>query len=238
MLNLETFIQSQPQDKREAIAKEILRGAYNHDLFLTVTKLCGYVDVCRPTHDSIIQALESDTRKKLILEPRGTFKSSIGTISYPIWLLNRDPNIRILIQSEVYTNSKNFLREIRLHLERDRLTSIYGVYKSSTWNEGEIIISQRTANLKEATITAGGIDAVKTGQHYDVIICDDLNSENNSRTVEGCQRVVDHFKMLTSILEPTGTLVVIATRYSDNDVPGFVIDSEIFPKAEVETELF
>lgn len=204
------------------------RKLYNDHLFLTATDLLGYTEVNWHTHKKTINALEHPSKRKLIVMPRGTFKSSLGSVSYPIWCLNRDPNERILLDSEIYSNSKNFLREIKMHLMSEKLTSIYGeYYNQSCWNEGEIIIKQRTRVLKEASITASGIGAEKTGQHYFRIICDDLNSPSNSQTKEGREKVLQHYRYLTSILEPNGTLVIIGTRFSADDIPGYILKNEI-----------
>lgn len=176
------------------------------------------------THLPIVRVLEASTRRKLICVPRGTFKSSICSISYPIWRLINNPNLRVLIDSEVYTNSKNFLREIKAHLVSERLIAMFGqFYNPNSWNEGEITIRQRTVNKKEGSITCSGIGAVKVGQHYDVIIGDDMNSPLNSGTPEGRKKVVDHFKMNMSILEPDGTYVIVGTRYSEDDLIGWII---------------
>lgn len=188
----------------------------------------GYKDITLSTHGQIIETLMDECKRKLICVPRGCFKSSLGVVSYCIYRILNDPNIRILIDSELYTNSKNLLREIKLHLESQALTDLFGEFKTDhTWNESEITIQQRTKNLKEATITSGGMGTTKVGQHYDLIIFDDMNSDNNSQTQEGREKVIQHYRMATSILEPHGTIVVIGTRYAQNDLIGFILDNEI-----------
>lgn len=209
-------------------ASYAIKQLYNDSLALTAKNLLGYKDINPRTHGGMISALESDTKRKLIVMPRGTFKSSIASVAYPINCLNKNPNLRILLDSEIYTNSKNFLREIKQHLESYALTSVYGEYKTrDCWNEGEIIIRQRNKIIKEASITASGIGAEKTGQHYDLIICDDLNSPSNSHTTEGREKVKSHYRFLTSILEPNGTLCLIGTRYAADDCIGFVLSNEL-----------
>jgi hypothetical protein len=194
-------------------------------------KLChflGFKDVNQRTHDDIIYTLENGLNRKLICVPRGSLKSSIACVAYVIWLLIINPNIRILIDSEVYTNSKNFLREIKSHLEGSRLTALFGQFRTrdSVWNEGEIIIAQRTVVKKEASITVGGIGTTKVGQHFDVIIGDDYNSPNNTNTPENAQKVIDHYRYNISILEPGGIYVVIGTRYGENDLIGYILNNE------------
>lgn len=216
-----------PPIARYKSVKQMTKELYQESLFLTARHLLGFRDVNRNTHLEMIQALEAPTKRKLIVMPRGSLKSSLASVAYPIWLLNRDPNLRILIDSELYKNSSRFLREIAMHMETQRLISLFGTYRGSIWNEGEIIIKQRSTVLKEASITASGIGAQKTSQHYDVVIMDDMNSRKNSQTPELRQKVLDHYKMNTSILEPGGILVVVGTRYSADDVIGFCLKNEI-----------
>lgn len=187
----------------------------------------GYKDINLNTHGRIINSLESSSKRKLICVPRGCLKSSLACVAYPIWLLINNPNLRIFIDSELFSNSCTFLREIRGHLEGKLLSTIFGEFKSKTWNESELIIQQRNKVYKEASLTAGGIGTRKIGQHYDYYIMDDMNSPDNTNTPEMAQKVIDHYRLATSILENEGTLLVIGTRYSENDLIGHIIRSEI-----------
>ena len=208
-------------------AQELLRQQYQESLYLTCKDLLGYPETNGYTHGKMIKILESDGNRKLIVMPRGTFKSSIGVVGYSVWLLMKNPNLRILIDSEVYANSKNFIREIKYKVMQPSFIELFGDWSTNNWNEGEITIAARTKAYKEASVTAGGIETVKVGQHYDVIICDDLNSNNNSQTTEGRQKVIAHYQLSLSILEPGGTMVVIGTRYAENDVIGHILKNEV-----------
>ncbi len=169
--------------------------------------------------------------------PRGTFKSTLGSVSYPIWRLLKDPNLTILIDSEIYTNSKNFLREIKGHFQSERMINLFGEQVGGKWDEGEIIIRGRTQNRKEASITVGGIGTTKVGQHYDIIIGDDMNSPANSETPEKCQKVIDHFRYNGNILNPGGEYLIIGTRYSERDVIGFCLSEILGEKHLAEGKL-
>ncbi len=119
------------------------------------------------------------------------------------------------------------MREIKAHLASPEFVTLYGNWHSNNWTEGELTISARTKAYKEASITCSGIGAVKVGQHYSTIIMDDMNSDNNSQTTEGRQKVINHYRMNTAILEPDGVLVVIGTRYATDDIIGYILDNEI-----------
>lgn len=195
-------------------------------LHFLCTKVLKYKDVNERTHRDIVGLLESPQKNKLICVPRGCLKSSIACVAYPIWMLIRQPNLRILIDSELYTNSVTFIREIKGHMKSPLFINMFGDLEGSIWRDGEIQISTRTKTLKEASITAGGIGTTKVGQHFDLIIHDDMNSPNNTNTPENARKVIEHFQYNTSILEPDGTTVVIGTRYAANDLIGWIMDTQ------------
>lgn len=208
--------------------QRMLRERFTASLYDTCKYLLGYKDITWRTHGDMIEVLEDlDCKRKLLVLPRGTFKSSIGVVGYSIWRLMKDPNLRILVDSELYSNSKNFIREIRQHLERDNMTQLFGPAAGTTWGEGEITLAWRTATKKEASITASGIGATKIGQHYDLCLLDDISSRSNTNTDEACKKTIDHYRMTTALLDPGGELVVIGTRYHTNDVIGHILDNEI-----------
>lgn len=216
-----------PIDLQLRLQYKVMAEKYKRDLYSFSRNILGYKDINKHTHGDVIEALSSATKRKLVVMPRGSLKSSLCSVAYPIFCLLRDPNERILLDSELYSNSKNFLREIKMHLETKVMKDIFGSFRADPWNEGEITIAQRTKIYKEASITASGIGAEKTGQHYRLIICDDLNSPNNSSSQEGREKVINHYKYLFSILEPDGTLVLVGTRYAADDVIGFCLRQEL-----------
>ena len=210
----------------EAINEE-RRNVYRNSLYKTAKDLLGYADLNRNTHGKMIDAIEENTDRKLIVMPRGTFKSSICSVAAPIWWLMRNPNERILLDSEVYTNSKNFLREIKGHLQSKKFVDLFGDWRGLNWNEAEITISPRNKVYKEASITCGGIGTVKVGQHYSAIVGDDYNSGNNSGTSEARSKIITHYKMNTAILDPGGIYMIVGTRYAVDDCIGHIIENEM-----------
>jgi hypothetical protein len=206
------------------IAEEASRIKALKDFFYFSKYILSYKDLDWSVHGQFIDVFESLAPRKLVVMPRGTFKSTLGSVAYPIWRLLRDPDLAILLDSEIYTNSKNFLREIKGHLEGERITSLFGPQIGIKWDEGEIILKSRKRNRKEASITVGGIETVKVGQHYDLIIGDDYNSPRNSETPEKCQKVIDHVRYNLNILNPGGEYMFIGTRYAERDIFGFLFN--------------
>lgn len=208
-----------------AIKRELYLSSFHQ-----FTKNClGYKDLTPRVHRPITDALQdSTTKRKMICVPRGTFKSSIASVSYPLWCVVKKPNIRILLDSELFANSKNFLREIKGHIAgNEEFINHFGDLVGPLWNEAEIIVKTRTKALKEPTIACSGVEAGKTSQHYDLIIADDLSSYLNTRNPDLAKKTIDHYRLYKSLLEPDGEIVVIGTRYSELDIIGFIIENEL-----------
>jgi len=220
-----TRLEKLSNNEQSQFIVEAVKALVLDDFFLFAKHILSYKDLEWDVHGECVKALESNAKRKLIVMPRGSFKSSLGSVAYPIWRLLRDPDLTVLLDSELYTNSKNLLREIKGHLASSSFIRIFGNLAGSKWDEGEIILANRTRNRKEASITVGGIETTKVGQHYDLIIGDDYNSAQNSDSPEKCQKVLDHFKYNLNILNPGGEYLIIGTRYAELDVIAFLLSN-------------
>lgn len=224
-LILDEFRALRAHDKARAhyVAKEGFKKLWLNDFFLFTRDFLNYKDLDYDVHGQFIKVFESNAARKLVVMPRGTFKSTLGSVAYPIWRLLKNPNNTILLDSELYSNSKNFLREIKAHFESEKMSYYFGEQVGNKWDEGEIILKSRTRNIKEASITVGGLGTTKIGQHYELIIGDDYNSPQNSESPEKCQKVIDHVRYNLNILNPGGEYLFIGTRYAERDVIGFFL---------------
>jgi hypothetical protein len=146
--------------------------------------------------------------------------------------------LRILIDSELYGNSINFLRELQAHLKSKKFIEIFGDWfkNAPTWNQSEIVINTRTKALKEPSISCSGIGAEKTSTHWDVIIGDDLSTTQSVATPEQAKKVIAHYRLYTSLLEPGGTKIIVGTRYSEIDIIGHIMQAELGCKSVRELE--
>ena len=202
------------------------------DLFYLDKYILGYKDMEPRTHLPLCRFVSDKTKRKKHAEyPRGTFKSSGVTIGYTVQSIANDNEIRILIDNEVYGNSKAFLREIKGHLENPRVLELYpGLAPNKRvnegWTESSVIVSGRKVQRKEPTITCAGTDQIKVGMHYDLIIMDDLVSNKNVSNPEQIKKIIEHYKMAMSLLEPEGELIVLGTRYHYMDLYGHLLENE------------
>lgn len=205
------------------------RETYSKNFLAFVREVLGYVDVREDVHGPIIDILVDTSRRyKMFLLPRGSFKTSLISIGYPLWRLSQDPDLRILLDSKTLDRARKILSEIKWHIEyNERFKEIYGNWKSIPgWQEDSITVPFRTVPLKEASIACGGVDSPQTGGHYDIIIADDLHDETNIKTEATRQKVIFHYKTLHPILEPDGELIIVGTRWHYDDVYSYIMKHE------------
>ena len=220
----------------EDLVREEKRRVYSENFYLFDKEVLDYglsgLFEEKP-HGELCDFIQNnvDDRFKLILMPRGSFKSSVVTIGYTLWRIVQNPNLRILIDSETYDKSKAFLSAIKQHMEsNEKFRDIFGkldnVKGGDTWARTAITVP-RESNAKEPTIDVAGIGNTRVGMHYDIIICDDLHSEKNITSKEMIEGVIDHYKLLFSLLEPDGEMIVIGTRWDYSDLYNYIIDNEL-----------
>ena len=199
------------------------------DLFYFTKYILGYPDVIEQPHREMCDSLASGNLRILNLEPRGSFKTTL-TVSYCIWRIIQDPNIRILIDSEELALSKKILGEIKGHLERNtEFINLYGDYvtKAEKWDQSEIVVNKRNKlGLKDPTINTGGVEVTRVGSHVDLLIEDDLHSQQNTQTPEQIEKVQEHWRLNQSILDPGGKEVINGTRWAVGDIYGTIIEQE------------
>jgi predicted phage terminase large subunit-like protein len=168
--------------------------------------------------------LTADNRIHIEL-PRGHLKSHVVTKAWAIQEMLKNPNIRVLIVNAVEENAVKMVRSIEKHLARGGLLSqLYGAFESDIWNQNECVVRQRTEVLDAPTFMGAGLQKTLTSQHFDVIIADDLVEPDNSRTKEQRDKVYDFYLSLFDLLEPGGKMVVIGTRYHQDDLYAKILE--------------
>jgi len=238
---------------------ELLRRKSKDDLFIFTKEVLGYnllevkphKEVCDFLLDAemvtLIQRLgreklpdDAPTKKKLLMLPRSTFKSTISTIAFPLKALALNPELSIMIDNETYKNGKKFLSEIKGHIANNTmlkqvLTTEQGSYLLEPnesipggWTEDSIILKARTRPRKEPSLFCSGVDTAATGMHPHIIIMDDLVSERTVNTDEQLEKTKQHYRFAFSLLEPGGILIVIGTRYHLFDLYAEILDDPSF----------
>ena len=177
-----------------------------------------------PFHHEVYSSLADDaTKRVMIAAPRGTAKSTVTTLIYPLWkaaFKRSDEDLFIVIISESQAQSINFLSRIKYHLQHsDKFSKTFGDMGPTTatrWTHTDVILANGTR-----------IIAVGTGQRVrgfiegdtrpNLIIVDDFESELNAYTQEARAK---NRKWMTEAVIPSlsddGKICMIGTVISED----------------------
>lgn len=161
----------------------------------------------------------------LILGWRGCRKTTYLTITRCILEILLDPDVRILIVSDAAEQAQAMLTAIKSHLEsNETLLEHFGDYRTGAkhWSDTKITVNKRRAHYMEPTVLTAGIGTALPSKHFDLILTDDLVTDDNSQTEGTRKRVHNYFykTLFPTLISPTGRMYVIGTRWHDDDFYG------------------
>lgn len=200
----------------------------------------------RPGEGLVLSDLEPVRKKKMILWPRGHFKTFAVRVDIVQTILNY-PNVRICFLTggdklakkqlaavkkffeKPTTRFKTLFPEFCLRDVRNRRVAEFdedGSPNPKAWTTEpaklgtahEFTVPCRTHDIfAEATFAISTARSVKAGSHYDVIYIDDLVNDQNYRKIDALETCYQNYLDICPLLEPTGFMVVTGTRYSFGD---------------------
>lgn len=200
-----------------------------------------------PTYASFKQFATTYAGKKerLLLVPRGGFKSSIDMADVVQWIICF-PEITILVLTGVLSLANDFVGEIKGHftLEEGGTPDIFGkkALRPRRMNDGtpslfQVLFPEHCVPAddgksyeyqtpavsmveKETTVFAASIEQNLAGWHVCVLKLDDVVTEENSQTVDRMKNINKKVSIDKAILHPFGFYDKIGTWYDSEDTYG------------------
>lgn len=204
--------------KFNKFALQIEKGEKNVPLAPFHREMCAFVD-------------KNPKRFKLILVPRGHLKSSIITVGKSLQWMYNDPSVRILIANATYRMATTFVGQIQRHLRfNQKLLEFFRDISQNpaNWTNDMITLekAKEVHGKKEATLTGFGMGGNLVSQHYDKIILDDIVNRDTISTREQIEKSILFLKDILDLLEPGGELIILGTRWHDQDLYGWIMDKD------------
>lgn len=209
------------------------------DLFWFATEMLGYdlVEFHRLiTTDFFIKKdptvpIEklSSIKSRLVLYPRGSFKSSIDEADTVQWIICY-PNIRIALMTATEKLGTAFVGKVKGFFqvpEQTKLTRFQMLFfehcvpANRREAENLFITRARTKkNITEPTLEALGLSATTSGLHYEVGKFDDVVSNKNSgpgSSEDQRKDVYDAIRFAAALIDPFGYKFYLGTPYDADD---------------------
>lgn len=176
----------------EIISDQTVRRAVtrlNHTMFFSVYFGEYLTYSMAPFHHEMFRLTESDDRMVVLMAFRGSGKSTIFTLSYPIWaILGALKKKFVVILAQTQQQAKLYISNIKRELEgNDLLRKDLGPFYEGEeeWSSGTLVFPSHGARITVLS-TEQSIRGQRHGAHRpDLIICDDLEDLGSVKTHEG-----------------------------------------------------
>lgn len=181
--------------------------------------------------DAVSRAGTDEAENLVIEEPRGSAKTTWGDTITLTWLIAQFPHLRIGLMSKTAEHAKDFSRAIRWTIEsNDRFREVFPDVRPSPskWTDSQWLIEGSPWHGSNfANLFAQGAGGQIASKRFDVILCDDILDEENSKTPDQRADVEEWFwKTLMPCLAPNGVVIVLGTRWAEDDIYQKLTDPE------------
>lgn len=173
-------------------------------------------------------------KKTVYFWPRYTYKTTLcKTFMIYLILKWREVGVDISIDYVRATSplAQDVLYELKMDFQtNDVILELWGDLskEANIWSQGRINLGGRRDN----TIAADGLDFGGAGKHPDLVIMDDIVNEKNFDSVRAKRSARVKVQSYFPILPPWGSVVVAGTRFSHNDVYGWILDQNAKDRRE------
>lgn len=216
-------------ERRKAL-REKKRQACLKNFFLFNKYVMQWPDLSEPLHHEMCDFIQfSKKDKKLMLVARGHLKSSVITVSYALWRIAKNPEVRIFIGNATWNMAVSFLSQIKSVIQKNEVyKDLFGEFDigAEKWSNDMIKIGTRSFKAKEPTVTAYGMGGNLVGQHYDLIIFDDVVARENIGTKEQREKTLLFYKDALDLLDPGGEVIIIGTTWHQYDLYNWIMDED------------
>ena len=205
------------------LGREIFNKAFT---FITHAPICNFFVQKDPSKK---QYEQDDIKERLLLYPRGSFKSTIDVIDCVQWLINF-PDIRILILAAESSLAVSFIGELKNYFlvpkaaEPTNFQKLFPEWTITSKTEGaedQFFCPNRTQGdekKKDPSAWANSILSNLPGWHCDLMKGDDVVNDKNSETKELIAKVIRKINYAESLVDPGGFKDLLGTPYAGSDL--------------------
>lgn len=215
---------------------DVLREKALSSLYYFTKVVLNYTGLVDHLHLPFCEEIERfEYPKRGFLLPRGHFKSTIVSKSYPLWRLAKNPELRILVVGESDEVAEKNLKDPKWHIQNNQMLQwlfpnlIPQNINSTKWTNDEILLP-RSQSYDESSITCKGVGVKTTGFHYDLIIYDDIFGLEAAQSEAEAKRVISWVQLAPGLLVPPqdkSEELFIGTRWKEGtaDVYGWLMEN-------------
>ena len=173
--------------------------------------------------DTLMRVESGDSKRAMIFVPPRSSKSLITSIYFPAWCLGRNPDWQLIEVSHSSDLSTDFGRAVRDVLQTNDYKTVFQKTKIRKDNRA----ADSWGTTKKGRFTAAGAGTGIAGKGANLGIIDDPISEQDAFSKTRRDAVNNWYPGgFRTRLMPGGRVVVVQTRWSEDDLSGDLLKKE------------
>lgn len=179
-------------------------------------------------HELIAEKLEAvergDIDRLMIFMPPRHGKSELASKRFPAWCLGRNPKRQIIAASYNSDLANDFGRNVRNIIAEPEFSQVFSGVTLAPDSQA----ANRMNTNHGGTYVAAGVGTAVTGRGADIALIDDPFKDREEADSERRRELVwDWYRStLYTRLMPGGAVVVICTRWHEDDIAGRLLEQE------------
>lgn len=169
-----------------------------------------------------LEGIENGNIKRLIITmPPRHGKSTLSSEMFPVWYLGRNPNKRVMFATFNHTIATGFGRKVRNHLQDPLVQDIFPSCRISDDSSA----ADKFVTTQNGEYYAVGVGGSLTSRGASLLIIDDPIKNRDEADSELLRQKLKDWYSSTAYtrLEPNGAIIVIQTRWHDDDLAGWLL---------------
>ena len=174
--------------------------------------------------------ISNDSKGRLIVNmpPRHT-KSEFASVYFPAWMMGRNPKMKLMQVSHNTELATRFGSKVRNLLASPEYSQIFGDVRLRE----DAKAKGKWETNHGGEYFAAGVGGAITGRGADLLIIDDPHTEQDSLSEGAMERAYDWYTSgPRQRLQPGGSIVLVMTRWAEDDLTGRLLKAQKEPKAD------
>lgn len=179
-----------------------------------------------------LQAVErGDIKRLMLFLPPRHGKSQLASEFFPAWYLGRNPDKYIITATYSQELAEDFGRKVRNQLQDGLFQAIFPQCRLSADSQS----SKRFSTEQRGTYYAVGVGSSITGRGAHLLVVDDPIKNREEADSDTIRRKIKDWYTSTAYtrLMPNGAVVVIQTRWHDDDLAGWLLAEHAHEKWDI-----
>ena len=166
---------------------------------------------------------EGELKRLMVFLPPRSSKSVICSKLFPAWYLGRHPQHEILSVSHSDTLASDFGRSVRDLVGSGLYQNVFRGVKLRS----DVRAAGKWQTNQNGVYVAAGVRTQIAGRGAHVALLDDVMSEEDAFSETGRRYIKEWYPAgLRTRLMPNGSIVIINTRYHEDDICGWLLSCE------------